>query len=77
MVGGDHKPDGVKALRVTPAPRPAEELDMPRTKPRRKPSRSRRDAGLRDARVMEEIRNQRYVAFVRAIVSGAGAKDRR
>lgn len=50
---------------------------MPRTKPRRKPSRSRRDAGLRDARVMEEIRNQRYVAFVRAIVSGAGAKDRR
>ena len=51
---------------------------MPRTKHRRKPTRSRRDAGSRDARLLlEEIRNQRYVAFVRAIIGGAGAKGRR
>jgi hypothetical protein len=50
---------------------------MPRTKSRRKPARSRREGGLRDARVMEEIRQQRYIAFVRAIVGGAAAKGRR
>ncbi len=50
---------------------------MARTKTRRKPTRSRRDAVPRDARLLEEIRNQRYLAFVRAIIGGAGAKDRR
>ncbi len=51
---------------------------MPRTKSRRKSTRGRRDAGTpRDARVMEEIRNQRYIAFVRAIVGAAGAKGHR
>ena len=50
---------------------------MARIKSRRKPARSRRDGGFRDPRVMEEIRHQRYVAFVRAIIGGTGAKDRR
>jgi hypothetical protein len=49
---------------------------MPRSKSRRKPTRGRRDATPpRDARVMDEIRNQRYLAFVRAIV-GAGGRGR-
>jgi len=45
---------------------------MPRSKQRRKhPGRVRREAStLRDARVMEEIKNRRYLAFVRAIVNG-------
>ena len=49
---------------------------MSRTKPRRKQSdRNRREApALRDARVMEEIKNRRYLAFVRAIVNGAYAR---
>lgn len=46
---------------------------MTRTKSRRK-SRLRRDPSPRDTRVMEEIRNQRYVAFVRAIVGRDGAR---
>ena len=50
---------------------------MPRTKHRRKPTRSRRDPAPRDARVMEEIKNRRYLAFVRAIVNSASAKGSR
>jgi hypothetical protein len=46
---------------------------MPRTKSRRK-SRLRRDPSPRDARVIEEIRNHRYLAFVRAIVGRDGAR---
>ena len=46
-----------------------------RTKARRKPNRNRREAaGPRDARVMEEIKSRRYLAFVRAIVNGAQTK---
>jgi hypothetical protein len=77
VVGGSHGPDRLNALCVTPFTSHAEEPEMPRTKSRRKPPRSRRDASLRDARIMEEIRHQRFVAFVRAIVGGTGAKDRR
>ncbi len=46
---------------------------MPRTKQRRKQTshKGRKDAAApRDARVMEEIKNRRYLAFVRAIVNG-------
>jgi len=50
---------------------------MPRTKSRRKSVRSRRDSSPRAGRVVEEIRNQRYLAFVRAIVGGIGARARR
>lgn len=51
---------------------------MPRSKSRRKSTRSRRDAGTpRDARIMEVLRNQRFIAFVRAIVGAAGAKGPR
>jgi len=47
---------------------------MSRSKPRRKQSNSRRPAEPREARVMEEIKNRRYLAFVRAIVNGAAAR---
>jgi hypothetical protein len=49
---------------------------MSPSKPRRKQSlRSRRQtAEPREARVMEEIKNRRYLAFVRAIVNGAAAR---
>jgi len=49
---------------------------MSRSRQRRKQSlRSRRQqAEPRDARVMEEIKNRRYLAFVRAIVNGAAAR---
>ena len=48
---------------------------MSRSKPRRKQSvKSRRQAEPREARVMEEIKNRRYLAFVRAIVNGAAAR---
>ena len=48
---------------------------MSRIKPRRKQSKSRRQsAEPREARVMEEIKNRRYLAFVRAIVNGAAAR---
>ena len=50
---------------------------MPRTKHRRKPSRARREASPRDARVMEEIKNRRYLAFGRAIVSGTNGRGSR
>ena len=51
---------------------------MPRTKQRRKQTRSRREAaGPRDARVMEEIKNRRYLSFVRAIVNGVQTKGSR
>jgi hypothetical protein len=51
---------------------------MPRTKQRRKQTKSRRDAaGPRDARVMEEIKNRRYLAFVRAIVNGVNGRGSR
>lgn len=49
---------------------------MSRMKPRRKQSMKgrRESAGPRDARVMEEIKNRRYLAFVRAIVNGVAAR---
>jgi len=49
---------------------------MSRTKQRRKQSvKSRRESpALRDARIMEEIKNRRYLAFVRAIVNGVAAR---
>jgi hypothetical protein len=50
---------------------------MPRTKSRRKSTRMRRDPSPRDTRVVEEIKNQRYLAFVRAIVGQGGARGRR
>jgi hypothetical protein len=50
---------------------------MPRTKSRRKSTRTRRDASPRDARVAEEVKNQRYLAFVRAIVGRDGARGPR
>lgn len=45
---------------------------MPRAKTHRKPQRNRRSSSPRDARVMEEIKNQRYLAFVRAVVGARG-----
>jgi hypothetical protein len=52
---------------------------MSRTKQRRKQSeRTRREAPvLRDARIMEEIKNRRYLAFVRAIVNGVYTRGAR
>ena len=52
------------------------EASMSRTKQRRKQSvKSRRESpALRDARIMEEIKNRRYLAFVRAIVNGVAAR---
>ena len=47
---------------------------MTRTKSRRKSSRMRRDPSPRGIRVMDEIRNQRYVAFVRAIVGARAGR---
>jgi len=49
---------------------------MSRSRQRRKATvKSRRQtAELRDARVMEEIKNRRYLAFVRAIVNGVAAR---
>jgi hypothetical protein len=49
---------------------------MSRNRPRRKQTdKSRRQlAEPREARVMEEIKNRRYLAFVRAIVNGAAAR---
>lgn len=49
---------------------------MSRMKPRRKHSEKgrRESATLRDARVMEEIKNKRYLAFVRAIVNARLAR---
>ena len=48
---------------------------MSRSKPRRKQYvKSRRQIEPREARVMEEIKNRRYLAFVRAIVNGAAAR---
>lgn len=49
---------------------------MSHARPRRKTHRSRREPSPRISRVMEEIKNQRYLAFVRAIV-GASASGRR
>ncbi|HEY7728465.1 MAG TPA: hypothetical protein VID50_08425 [Candidatus Eisenbacteria bacterium] len=50
---------------------------MTRTRSHRKPARARRDSSPRDARVMEEIKSQRYLAFVRAIVGALGPKRHR
>ena len=48
---------------------------MSRTRQRRKQSvKSQRLAEPRGARVMEEIKNRRYLAFVRAIVNGVAAR---
>jgi hypothetical protein len=49
---------------------------MSRMKPRRKqPEKSRRESATpRDARIMEEIKHRRYLAFVRAIVNGAAGR---
>jgi hypothetical protein len=49
---------------------------MSRSRQRRRQSeKSRRQmAEPREARVMEEIKNRRYLAFVRAIVNGAAAR---
>jgi hypothetical protein len=57
---------------VRAAPSPAPEIVMPRAKSPRKQQRNRRSPSPRDARVMEEIKNQRYLAFVRAIVGARG-----
>jgi hypothetical protein len=48
-------------------------------KPRRKPSEKsrRRETEPREARVMDEIKNRRYLAFVRAIVNGVAARHAR
>ena len=48
-------------------------------KARRKPSEKgrRNQAEPREARVMEEIKNRRYLAFVRAIVNGVAARHAR
>ena len=53
------------------------EAPVPRTKQRRKQSvKSRQESpALRDARIMEEIKNRRYLAFVRAIVNGVAARS--
>lgn len=51
---------------------------MSRTKQRRRQSvKSRRESAPRDARIMEEIKNRRYLAFVRAIVNGFAARAAR
>jgi hypothetical protein len=52
---------------------------MSRSRQRRKPyEKSRRpSAEPREARVMEEIKNRRYLAFVRAIVNVAAARAAR
>jgi hypothetical protein len=52
---------------------------MSRSKQRRKQSvKGRREsAAPRDARIMEEIKNRRYLAFVRAIVNGFAARSAR
>jgi hypothetical protein len=49
---------------------------MSRSRQRRKQSEKsrRQSAEPREARVMEEIKNRRYLAFVRAIVNGAAAR---
>jgi hypothetical protein len=49
---------------------------MSLTRSRRKPHKSRREPARRVSRVLEEIKNQRYLAFVRAIV-GASASGHR
>jgi len=49
---------------------------MPRTKSRRKQTAPRRVTPPREARVLEEIKNRRYLAFVRAIVDGLGRGSR-
>jgi hypothetical protein len=53
------------------------EADMTRAKQRRKSTRNRREATPRDARVMEEIKNRRYLAFVRAIVNAMPGRGSR
>jgi hypothetical protein len=51
---------------------------MTRVKHRRKSSaRPRREAVPRGARVMEEIKNRRYLAFVRAIVAAMPGRGSR
>jgi len=48
---------------------------MPRTRTRgRKGTRARRDTEAR-VTVLEEIRNRRYIAFVRAIVGAARSRN--
>ena len=54
------------------------EAAMSRSRQRRKHSeKNRRQATPRDARIMEEIKNRRYLAFVRAIVNGFAARSAR
>lgn len=48
---------------------------MSRTRVRRKPVRGRRESSPREARVMEEIKNHRYLTFVRAIVGAKGSRS--
>jgi len=72
-------PDGADAWGFKGADDEKEGRPMSRTKQRRKPTeRSRRGTpAIRDARIMEEIKNRRYLAFVRAIVNGAYARGAR
>jgi len=48
---------------------------MSRTKQRGRRSRSRREAPNQAARVIEEIRTRRYLAFVRAVVGAARSRN--
>ena len=41
------------------------------------PEKNRQQAAPRDARLMEEIKNRRYLAFVRAIVNGFAVRSAR
>jgi hypothetical protein len=50
---------------------------VPRSRSQKKPQRNRRTSSPRDARVMQEIKNQRYLSFVRAIVGAHEPGSRR
>jgi hypothetical protein len=50
---------------------------MRRQRSTKQPHRSRRNSAPPDARVMEEIKNQRYLSFVRAIVGARGRGSKR
>ena len=48
---------------------------MPRTKQRARRTRSQREVRNEEARVIEEVRTRRYLAFVRAIVGAARGRN--
>jgi hypothetical protein len=50
---------------------------VPRIRSRKKPQHGRQNSSPRDARVMEEIKNRRYLSFVRAIVGAREPGGRR